>query len=471
MTGYRMRVGTMFAAGTCCLAAHAAPLPGAPKQARPIGITHVTVIDVENNRQLRDYTVVIEGTRISTVGPSSQVRVPDGYGVVDGRGKFVIPGLIDTHVHLMWDRDSVMAPDSAIRSLELFVPFGVTTVREASARDLDRANMKWRGVRDTAGVPVPRIYVSGRADRRHATLARASDVVDLTQQLLERGVDGIKIRDELTLDEVRGIVRLAHAKRKPVFGHTYYGYKGETDYTREAVLAGVDGVMHVSGLRPLGRNRRPDPPPADTTDWEAAWLYSLGDWRYEDTALTDSIIRVMVSRRAWLEPTLVTEEFLLLSPDDLRRHPGARFMRRSMESWHAGFPMPRGAALEQARASVDGMKRFVRRFHDAGGMIIAGTDGRPFYGAGIHDELRLLVEAGLTPAAALRAATFDAARALRWQNQVGSVAPGRYADLLILDANPLLDIGNTAKINAIVFDGRFIDATARATLLTRMAAK
>ena len=459
----------LFAA--CCLSLGMlqprAPLPVTPMQARPIGITHATIIDVENNRQLRDYTVVIEGSRISTVGPSSQVRVPDGYGVVDARGKFVIPGLIDTHVHLMWDRDSVSSPDSTIRWLELLVPFGVTTIREASARDLDRVNAQWRQRRDLSGSPIPRLYVSGRADRRHAR-AQSADVGDLTRMLVERGVDGIKIRDELTLDEVRTIVREAQVKRKPVFGHTYYR---DVDYTRDAVLAGVSGVMHVSGIRPLGRNTRPDTPPADSSDWEAAWLYRIGEWRYEDKAYTDSLIRLMVQRGVWLEPTLVLEEFVLLTPDDMRRHPGARFVRHPPEWFRDGFPNPRGAALEQARASVEGMKRFVRRFHEAGGMVIAGTDARPYPVAAIHDELRLLVEAGLTPAAALRAATFDAARALRWQNQVGSVAPGRFADLLILDANPLTDIANTRKINAIVLDGRFIDASERASLLTRLASK
>jgi imidazolonepropionase-like amidohydrolase len=117
------------------------------------------------------------------------------------------------------------------------------------------------------------------------------------------------------------------------------------------------------------------------------------------------------------------------------------------------------------------MKRFVARFRAAGGVVVTGTDGRPFYAGGIHDELRLLVEAGLTPAAALRAATFDAARVLRWQNRVGSVAPGRFADLLILDANPLEDIRNAARINAIVLGGRFIDSVERNRLLAGLAAR
>jgi len=458
-----------FAAGTSDAPSRLSTEPGLAAQSpRPIGVTHATVIDVERGTRLRDYTVIIEGGRITTVGPSAQVRVPDGYGEVNARGRFIIPGLIDTHVHLLWDRDSVTSPDSAIRWLKSFVPFGVTTVREASARDLDRANMRWRDIRDYGGSPIPRVYVSGRADRRHARLANAAGVGDLTRQLVKRGVDGIKIRDELTLDEVREIVEAARAERRPVFGHTYYP---NVDYTRDAVLAGVNGVMHVSGIRPLGSNRRPDTPPADTSDWEAAWLYRIGEWLYEDTAHTNSLIRLMVSRGVWLEPTLVTEETLLLSPADLQRFPGARYLRHPVARWREGFPMPRGAALDGARASVDGMKRFVRRFQAAGGVVVTGTDGRPFYAGGVQEEMRLLVEAGLTPAAALRAATIDAARALRWQNQVGSVEPGRFADLVILDANPLDDIRNTSRISAVVLGGRFIDAAERERLLAALAAR
>jgi len=455
-----------FAAGTSNAARLLSTEPSSAAQSRPLGITGATVIDVERGTRLRDYTVVIEGGRIATVGPSSQVRVPDGYGVINARGKFIVPGLIDTHVHLMWDRDSANAPDSTIRWLKSFVPFGVTTVREASARDLDRANMRWRDMLDYDGSPVPRVYVSGRADRRHVRLANAGGVGDLTRQLVKRGVDGIKIRDELTLDEVREIV--AAADGRPVFGHTYYG---NVDYTRDAVLAGVNGVMHVSGIRPLGNNHRQDQPPVDSTDWQAAWLYRIGEWLYEDTAHTNSLIRLMVSRGVWLEPTLVTEETLLLTPADLQQYPGARYLRHSTEWWRDGFPMPTGAALDRARASIDGMKRFVRRFHAAGGVVVTGTDGRPFYAGGVQEEMRLLVEAGLTPAAALRAATSDAARALRWQKRVGAVAPGRLADLLILDANPLDDIRNASRINAVVFGGRFIDAAERERLLAALAAR
>ena len=99
---------------------------GTAMQARPIGITHVTVIDVENNRRLRDKTIVIEGTRIATVGPSNQVRVPDGYGLVDGRGKFVIPGFVDAR---LFANDSSEAPrDLSRRRLERDALTGVTPI-------------------------------------------------------------------------------------------------------------------------------------------------------------------------------------------------------------------------------------------------------------------------------------------------------------------------------------------------------
>lgn len=273
-----MRVPSALLAVTCAvMALEPAPGPGrshaapAAAPARPIGITHVTVIDVEHGRRLRDHTVIIEDARISTVGPSAHVRVPDGYGVVEARGKFVIPGFVDLRIHPMWSRDGAVASDSTARWLEHLVLFGITTIFDASGRNLDSAGTAARIRRDDDGPPIPRVRASDRAD--------------------------------------------SHVK------------------------------------------------------------------------------------------------------------------------------------------------------------VMTGHDGVPLTGAGFHEELRLLVEAGLTPAAALRTATFDAARALRWQDQIGSVTVGKLADLLILDASPLDDIRNTARIDAIVLDGRFIDGAERTKLLMRLAAR
>jgi imidazolonepropionase-like amidohydrolase len=387
---------------------------------RPIGITHVTIIDVERGTRLRDQTIVVEGNRIATVGLSSQVRIPDGYGVVEGRGKFVIPGLVDAYVPLVRDPASAAPADSIRRVLASFVPFGVTSIREASARDVDLATMAWRNVRDDAGMPLPRISFAEAEERFSLGLPGGTDARELAQRLLT---------DRIT------------------------------------------GVMRVGALRPLGSNHRDDSPPADTSDRAATRLYRTTEWLYEDTALTDSLIRLMVKRRVWLQPALVTEDLMLTSTEQLRQHPGAPFTHRPLEQWRDGYPTLRGAELERARKSVDAMKRFVRRFHDAGGMVIAGTGGVPFNGAGLHDELRLLVEAGLTPTEALRTATLDAARTFRPRDRAGKVVVGNLADLLVLDADPTDDIRNTARIAAVVLDGRFIDGEERQKLFARLAAR
>jgi len=386
---------------------------------RPIGITHVTIIDVERGTRLRDQTIVVEGNRISTVGLSSQVRIPDGYGVVEGRGKFVIPGLVDAYVPLVRDPASAAPADSIRRVLASFVPFGVTSIREASARDVDPATLGWRNALDDGGMPLPRMSFADAQERFSLGLPGGTDARDLVRRLLTER---------------------------------------------------VNGVMRVGAIRPLGGNHRDDVPPTDTTDRAAARLYRTTEWLYEDTALTDSLIRLMVNRRVWLEPALVNEELTLTGTDQLRRHPGARFTRRPAERWRDGYASPQGAELERVRKSIDAMKRFVRRFHDAGGVVIAGTGGLPFNGAGIHDELRLLVESGLTPMEALRAATFDAARTFRPRDRAGKVVVGNLADLLVLDADPTDDIRNTTRIAAVMIDGRFIDGEERQRLFARLAA-
>jgi imidazolonepropionase-like amidohydrolase len=113
------------------------------------------------------------------------------------------------------------------------------------------------------------------------------------------------------------------------------------------------------------------------------------------------------------------------------------------------------------------MMDFVHRFHAAGGVVLAGTDCVPRCGYGLHEELRLLVAAGLTPAAALRAATLDPARALGWSAKVGRVAPGLAADLVLLAGDPLADIRNVARIQAVVTNGRYLDRAALNGLLER----
>jgi len=157
-------------------------------QGRPIGITHVTVLDLEQGKRLRDQTVVIESQRISTIGPSSQVRVPDGYGIVEGRGKFIIPGFIAS-----------IAPIGNVRSLSAFLGNGITTVVAATEPMGGKANtMKPLG----GDSPEPRIKVSDRAD---ATIGIATppSIHDSLEALVRKGTAAQRVLRGVTLDAAR----------------------------------------------------------------------------------------------------------------------------------------------------------------------------------------------------------------------------------------------------------------------------
>jgi imidazolonepropionase-like amidohydrolase len=125
-----------------------------------------------------------------------------------------------------------------------------------------------------------------------------------------------------------------------------------------------------------------------------------------------------------------------------------------------------GRDLQLLRATLERQMAFVKRFHEAGGLVVAGTDNHPAPGFGIHDEMRLLVEAGLPPLAALQAATLNAARVLGWLDRLGTIAPGKLADLALLDANPLEDIRNTRAIHAVILNGRVMERAELDALLT-----
>jgi hypothetical protein len=182
-------------------------------------------------------------------------------------------------------------------------------------------------------------------------------------------------------------------------------------------------------------------------------------WLHADATAEGTLIDTLVSRGVWIEPTLVTEDWLAFP----ERHRVAWLERRlagSYDELRAGFPAWSGQELEDFRAAFGRMKDFVLRFHQAGGLVITGTDCLPSCGTGVHDEMELLVSAGLGPAAALRAATLDAARALGREGTIGAVAPGLLADLLLLEANPLDDIRATRRIAAVIAGGRYFERPA-----------
>ena len=428
--------------------------------------TNVTLIDGTGAAPMPGMTVVVTGDRIESVARTAGARAPLGALVVDARGKYMIPGLIETHAHwFAWfgsaNNDTTAA---AARGAGVYLANGVTTVIDASARGREDMLFRVRENVRASGLSLPRIYLSGRVDSLAVNRSGAGDAGELARRHLARDVIGIKIHRGLNNADLRAVVAEARKENRPVFGHTYELLPSRYhDYTRDAVEAGVAGIFHVLGIAPVRPALEPPLPPRGG-GFEPFWLHFARRWLHVDEESADSLIQLMIRRGAWLQPTLVTEE-LMVDIDAYRTDPAWRYAPFQQDSELAGFPRFAGADLEVYRAAYGRMRWFVRRFHEAGGLVVAGTDGVRIPGFGMQDELRLLVESGLTPLAALQTATRNAARAFGLDAELGTIEEGKLADLVLLDANPLEDIQNAGRLSAVVANGRYLDRVALNALL------
>jgi hypothetical protein len=220
--------------------------------------------------------------------------------------------------------------------------------------------------------------------------------------------------------------------------------------------------MHVAGAGPAESEKSRT---VAAEGWQRTWLSLYLLWLDTSDGQEQRFIQAVLSHHAWLEPTLAVESFILYD-ERYRDRPENRLLWAPYKETRAGFPIFVGTDLALARDGFKRMQRFVGRFQAAGGIVLAGTDMSPWPGAGLHEELRLLVESGLTPSAALQAATSNAAHALGWDERTGTIGAGRDADLVLLDADPLQSIANSTRIRAVFRAGQMLDRAA----LDRLAA-
>jgi cytosine/adenosine deaminase-related metal-dependent hydrolase len=471
------------AAGLALAAVTTVPLPA------QIAITHVTVVDVNGGPPRHDMTVVVTGDRITTVGRSARVRVPRGARVVDGAGRFLIPGLWDMHAHVD-DQGGWVFP--------LYVANGITGLRDMGSH-IDRIG-EWRAAW-RRGDLVPRVVaagpiVTGLVDDPDPRLVRVADSAGAERavdSLVARGVDFVKVHDWLTEPAYAGVIaaarrhRIAAAGHVPVAVHPLQAAAAGQRSIEHQLSAWADYLVYASSRESTFVRRaraligRPFDPGRLIGGWPTPELDSLTSGF--DTSKADSLARAMARAGVWHTPTLhVFSTIYLLPPDSAAalRSPRLRYVPRS---FRAAFPAMLGDAAQLARdrARLAARSRMrdlhadmVRRLHRAGVPLLAGTDAVPMYpltvpGFTLHDELLALVRAGVPPAAALRAATLEPAHYLGAADSLGTVEAGKVADLVLLDGNPLVDIRNTSRIAAIVLRGRLIDHGERQRMLEGVA--
>ena len=374
---------------------------------------------------------------------------PNGRTVVDAAGRTVIPGLIDAHVHAeAW-------------TLPVLLKYGVTTVRDLHndgafifplARDEGPAHPRIV----TAG---PMIDGAGSFWKNAVQVASLGEARAAVRRLVSQGASVIKVYTRLDPALVTAVVSEARARGVPVAAHL-----GFTTAT-QAADAGVTSIEHLSGIADAASDE-PERLLAAHQDFLGGWTAFELEWQRIPFARLESVARQLVSRGTVIVPTLALHEaFSRMADADLMKDPALVEVPPSVlkDAWNPADIMGRAkwtaATLAAFKQTLPILQRFVGSYAHLGGRIAAGTDTPQQFvvpGVSLHRELELLVASGLTPAQALKTATIEAAALLGIQDRVGSIAVGKAGDLVILDADPLVDIRNTRRIWMVIKGGRLL---------------
>jgi imidazolonepropionase-like amidohydrolase len=446
-------------------------------RARVTVFENVNVIPMDRERVLRGQTVVVRDGRVAEVGDARRVRVPKGALRVDGRGKYLLPGLVDMHTHLFSDDDF---PDElAADELAVMLANGVTTARLmigtpehlAMRRRIEAGELLGPALYVASPQLAGRAYGGGAFNGRVVTTAEQARAA--VRDFKAAGYDFIKLTTNITpevYDAVDGAAKEAGIR---VVGHV------DVRVGLRRALAAGQQIEHLdSYMEAVLRDDAPTKASvSDVGVWRKANWASLD---YVDDRKVEEVARATAAAGVYTCPTL---SFFKLSfaveptDEEVRSRPDYRFFPASLrESRHAALKRfwTEPPTAERRRRYQGVRDRLVKAIHEAGGKIMAGSDTPELfllYGFTLHRELQNLVAAGLSPYAALEAATRTPAEYLRVAGRVGTVAPGRRADLLLLEANPLEAIANTERRAGVMVRGRWLPADELRAMLDRAAAK
>jgi imidazolonepropionase-like amidohydrolase len=444
-------LGLLMAALPAPVAAQAVPDAGTPVQAQVpapgvVAFRGVHVLPMDRETVLRNRTVLVRDGVIEAVGPAREVEVPDGATVVDGRGRWLMPGLAEMHGHLQPLDHAQLAP-----TLALFMVHGVTTVRSLLG---DPGHLMLRQQIELGERPGPRLVLAGPSVNGNS-VADPDAARAFVRSMHDAGFDLVKIHPGLDVPRFDATLAEARATGMPVVGHV-----------PEAV-----GLMHALDRRMAGIEHMDDYVRALVPDDHRARTATPGFFGLLQAQVADPArIPVLVAATRAAGTAISPTETLMrwvLGPDDV----DALLARPEM----AYMPAATRAQWRQQRASIQGgmgfsragadrflelRRQLLKALHDGGVLIVLGSDAPQWFnvpGASAQRELALMVEAGLSPYEALRTGTVNVARHLRVEAERGTVAPGMQADLLLLGGNPLRDIDNVARVEGVMVAGRWYD--------------
>jgi len=422
-------------------------------------ITGATIVPMDRDTVFPNATIVVRDGRIADIGASANVTIPQGARRIDGRGKWVIPGLVDMHAHLYVDE---WVPDSVARyELGVYLAQGVTTARLMIGTPLHHG---LRADIEAGRMLGPQLWIAspqfaGRADPNTRVVTTADSARRAVREVADAGYDFVKLTVDITPEVYEAVVDEAARRGIRVVGHVdprvgvarALAAKQQIEHLdnyMESVL--VDSAVGRPSVSDVGAYRR--------QNWETLDLVDEGK--------VERLAGATARAGVYVTPTLAFFRLWFatqLSDDEVRGRPDYAHIPAKMRDGYerARAQYWKNPPSEAHRARYIAIRnRMVKAIVDSGGHIMAGSDGPGGlmgYGWSLHRELIMLVDAGLSPMQALAAATRVPATWLGAERDWGTLKRGHRADLVLLDADPLADIRNTSRIAAVSIGGRWLE--------------
>ena len=407
------------------------PVAVSQTNGRDVAFVNVNVVPMDSERVLSGQTVVVRGDRIVQVGPASKVKVPDGALRIDGRGKFLMPGLAEMHGHV----PPPQAPKEFTEAvLFQYVANGVTTVRGMLGAP-GQLELRERAARGE--IVSPTLYLAGPSFNGNSVSSPAQ-AAEMVRQQKREGWDLLKVHPGLTREEYDAMARTAREA-----GIRFAGHVPEEVGLLHALEMGQETIDHVDGyVEHLGADSGP-----------------------VDEAKLAEAVRLTKKAGAWIVPTMALWETLLGVPDveKLLSYPELKFMPpQQVASWEKAHRARQSSPQfdrKKAEMVAANRKRILKALHDGGALIIFGTDAPQQFsvpGFSVQREMAVMREAGMTPYQVLLTATKAAGDYYKGKAEFGTVAVGKRADLILVNGNPLKDLSNVARRSGVMVRGRWL---------------
>jgi len=436
----------------------AGAIVGGAAIAQTTAFVAVNVIPMDRERVIENQTVIVKNGVISEIGDAAKVKVPAGAATVDGKGKYLIPGLVDMHTHLLSDSDEY--PDSiAPDELRVMIANGVTTVRfMIGTPEL----LKLRSQSALGEIVAPTIYVAsphltGREQGNNFVVKTTEEAREAVRKSKAAGYDFIKVTTfvpsliyESAVDEAKKIgIR--------VVGHADSRFVG----VERAWKAGQQ-IEHLDGYMEL--LLKPDAPMKGSIS--DLYIYTPDNWKsfdYMDESKIPDIARKTVAANPFVDPThhFMKNSFgRLRTEDEMRAQPDFKFYPAKVQATWFDFyernRMLQTIPVERRARWIELREKLIKAIHAAGGKLMAGSDTPEFlwlYGFGLHHELKALKDAGISNYAVLAAGTRNAHEFFGTIDKAGTIHKGKRADLILLNADPLVDISATKNRSGVMLKG------------------